>query len=157
LKNKFLSAVLVLVVGVIAFFIWNQLKQTTFEDYFFDQLTKDTTITSISIAINEVDGHRAKIKARTTIEDTSLIQAIADDFTAVEMKESEEASIGKRYTVGMNLRSKVSDDHFQTSTLYFDVDHDFLNIFEITSSHNHLQTIESIITDDQVEWDVIDD
>lgn len=156
-KNKIFLFVLVLTLIIAVIIVINQTRQTTFQELFSEQLNEETTVRSISIAINEVSGYRTETEARTNIEDESLMNDILEDLAEVELKKDEDAPlIGKKYTIGVTVNNEVGDNHSSTTTLYIDVNNNYLNDYKITRSSNHLETIESVVEDEEVEWEYIE-
>jgi hypothetical protein len=130
--------------------IWNQLQYTTFSKLYAKQLDEQTVVNSVSIYLLDDEGLRTK---RLVLEEQHLFEPILEDFSAVELKE---ADASPRYVLDYQIEivvtNQLKDDHFSTSVIRFEVDEDYLDDYQIISETNHLQTIDSLVFNGQMDW-----
>ncbi|GAE25386.1 hypothetical protein JCM9140_1377 [Halalkalibacter wakoensis JCM 9140] len=158
MKNKILIFVTLLILVTATIFAIDQTRYSTFEELFEDQLHDDSTVKAMSIAINDISGQIPNTEVRATIEDESIIHAILEDFSELELKKDEDALYSdNRYTIAITINNEVREGVSRISDLYIDVDYHSLNGYEIISNTNHLQTIESLIEHEKVEWVPVND
>ncbi|MUV38920.1 hypothetical protein JNUCC1_02792 [Lentibacillus sp. JNUCC-1] len=151
-KSRLIVVLLILVVGSI--FLIPQALHTTFPDGVSDQLNEDSTVQAIIITINDVSGDRPVREEQVTIRDKDIIGHILEDLSDVELKEDRNAVVlGRKYHLNIRITNKVEDGYYKTSTLMVDVDQHYLNKYKIVNEPNHLETIESLVENDEVDWE----
>ncbi|UTR08987.1 hypothetical protein MM300_13715 [Evansella sp. LMS18] len=135
------AVVIILILGTSL--IINQMQYTTFQELYSDQLNEDSDIRSISVAVNDLSVRTPETAARTTIEDESLIGDILNDFQKIELRKDNDAGI-RKYTIGVTVNNQVKENFSRTTTIYIEMDDEYLNEYKIVSAKKHLETIESL-------------
>lgn len=156
-KKAFVIALLFIGVGsVIAVFLIQKASYTTFEEEIFSQ-KEEVDIPQIRITLNDVSESPPERVKYVDIKEKAIIELILSDFRDLELKKLNPPDIhDSKYTVFFTIREKLKDNHFQTTTYYAKVDEDYFNHYEIMSEVNHLQTIETLEDDDNIEWQLFD-
>ncbi|MFD2762374.1 DUF4181 domain-containing protein [Lentibacillus juripiscarius] len=150
------------VIGVLAiFFISDLMKYTTFQEVVSDQLHEETEIRRISIRVNELNnaGMAETIKKRATINDDETIDRILQDFSEMELKKDDGFLEERKYYISIVTKNKKAEDYYKTEDLVVYVGNHYISISEgrasryrIVSETDHLQTIESLVKSDKIDW-----
>ncbi|OEH93840.1 hypothetical protein [Bacillus solimangrovi] len=153
IKNiKTLSIVMtILVIGT--FIAVAQTDYTTFPKLYEERLNEGTIVKSITIEINDLSSNMPETIASVEIEDEAIIKSILEDFSSMKLKK--DRNIGgmfREYMIRILVENEVGEKHNIISTINFDLDNNYLDIYKITSESNHLETIESLIDSEEVEW-----
>ncbi|MFD1039713.1 hypothetical protein ACFQ3N_15100 [Virgibacillus byunsanensis] len=82
----------------------------------------------------------------------------------MELKKVEGYYKYRDYILQIVTTNQVKEDHYSTESIYIDLDNGYINIsegypgsYEVVSDTNHLQTIESLVENEEVDWDYRDD
>lgn len=152
LKNKIHFFVAVGIVSVGAVFLAYQMNHTTFQAVVSDHLHENSTVRNISISTNDLTGDFPEREARATIEDEAIIEKILEDFSEIELRTSNHSRGLKDYSIHITITNEVKDNYLVTNTLTLEMDDTYLDQYEIISDTNHLQTIESLVEREEVDW-----
>lgn len=160
--KQFVIPLILMVIGIVGvtsiYFVNDQLKYTTFQEVVSKQLNEDTIVRMIKIDIHDPSKEWRARTAWTTIEDEKIIEQILDDFSKIELiKRDIDYRIEQnvKYRVRIILTNQAGYKHSSTETLIVSLDEDHLisdNYYEIINTTDHLNTIESLIDSDEIEW-----
>jgi hypothetical protein len=148
------AVVVVLVAGIIL--LDNQLKYTNFISLYSDDITEDSTVEEMTITINHLtnkDDLKPEMTERVKITDEETINDILRDLSTVKLKKDEDANYTtKKYDIKMVVANQISESHIISQFVTIHVDEKYLNQYKIVNETNHLQTIEELANDPNVEW-----
>lgn len=150
-KTRKSVAIAVTIVAAGIILIFNHMRYTTFEKQFAKQLNEETIVPSITIYTFDPAGKR---KAHVTIKDEHIINRIKEDLSRVELKKDYNSSaIFRDYHLNI-LTTNQKENYTLTESFNFDMDGEYINQFKIISDSNHLKTIESLIGNEAIDWEV---
>jgi hypothetical protein len=151
-KVTVVSVLAILLIGTLI--IWNQLQYTTFMKLFSKQLDENTQVESLTIYLLDDSGLPWQ---SLKIEEGKQIEAILRDVTAIELKSVDDSPRYVRdYQIEMVVTNQVkTDDHASTSVIRFELNKNYLDDYQIISKSDHLNTIESLVADENLEWQIL--
>ncbi|WP_100011846.1 SdpI family protein [Lentibacillus sediminis] len=154
-KSTLIVVLALMVAGTI--FIINQSKYTTFQELVSDQLNEESTVQEISITISDLSGDMPERKASVTIEDEEIMDQIIEDFSDIELKEQSNLHVlDRKYRIRIRSTNEVEENFLKTDSLTLCVDNDYINEYEIVNETDHLKTIESLVENEEIEWEVFE-
>ncbi|WP_067730936.1 hypothetical protein [Oceanobacillus damuensis] len=150
-----ISACIVVVLGIAATFIIDQLKYTTFQEAFSEQLDRDTVLRQIVISTHNSSNQYPERVASVTIEDEEIMEAIINDFMGLELKKDTDSnSYEWDYTISITKNNQIKEGYSVTRSLTSNVNDSHINDYEVIDNKNHLKTVGSIVEDKEFEWDI---
>ena len=153
-RSTLIASVIIVIFGTL--FIVDQMQYTTFQKLVSDQLNEESIVESISITINDVSesGGLPVRVARVKIEDEEIIKRILQDFSDMELKKDVDARYtGRDYSVRILTTNEVKENFLETSSISLELDDYYVNEYEIVNKTVHLKTIESLVENDEIDWD----
>ncbi|MBU9712496.1 hypothetical protein [Evansella tamaricis] len=147
-KAVLISFISVLLLSFLVVYMEYRSQFITFENLAANQIDDESTYWSMTIWTYDVSKETPQATAVASIYDKKIIQTILDDFKDMELKRDDVLRFYEReYRIQITTRN-----HF---TFY--VDEDYIDHYEILNDTNHLQTIEYLITSNDVLWEYFED
>jgi hypothetical protein len=148
------AIVVVLIAGI--FFLDNLLKYTNFISLYADDITEESTVEEMTITFNHLenkDDLEPEKMEQVKITDEETINDILRDLSTVKLKKDEDAKYTvKTYEITMVVSNQVSDSQIISKLVTVQVDDEYLNQYKIVNETKHLQTIEKLVSDPNIDW-----
>ncbi|MEC5423498.1 hypothetical protein QGM71_08310 [Virgibacillus sp. C22-A2] len=153
-RTAFIIAVgLVAIGGIGTAFIIDQMKYTTFQEVFSEQINEKSDIRGMSISINDVSNRIPETKATATIRDEEIMERVLADFLKLELKKDVDAQLYHRdYTIKITTNNEVEEGRSVTDSFTMYVDENYINEYEVLSEKDHLSTVDLLVEDDAIDW-----
>ncbi len=158
IKNK---KVVLLVIGIIVLgmvVLFDQSKYTTFSELYESKLKQDTEVESMTLTINQPSDDNPTLPDRTAfikIEDQTIIDQIINDLSKAELKREDDEAFFRKYELRFVVTNKVKEEHYRSEFLHISLDDQYLSRYKIVNEANHLQTIESLVENNELDWEYI--
>lgn len=136
----------------------------TFQEVVEKQLNEDTEIKSITVTAYHYTDGQAERERQTKITNEKIISQILDGFTEMELKKDNDspARFDRKYSISILTRNEVAEKHYSTESLNLYFNENFISVsqrysqhFKIISDSNHLEAIESLLHNEEIEWELI--
>ncbi|QHE51839.1 hypothetical protein [Pontibacillus sp. HMF3514] len=122
------------------------------------QFNEDTEFEVANLSVYEVsEGEPPNRESMLKIKEKAIINRILSDFANMELKKDEEADRHFReYHLSITVSKKVKKDHYTSETFTYDFDQDYIFNYEILNEANHIQTIKSLMENEDLDWTYYD-
>ncbi|MFS0861908.1 hypothetical protein [Fredinandcohnia sp. 179-A 10B2 NHS] len=136
-------------------YLYIQEKYTTFTEYSSSLINNESEIQRITISIKDTSGDSFPVlKSKATIEDEKIMEDLLSDFSKIEMiKDRDDAGWYEKYYVDILTTIENEDGILRTQSFVFDLGETYLDGYKITSETDHLQTIEALVENEDIEWE----
>ncbi len=159
-KKIIISILTGIVLTAILFVLFDTYKETypSFSEISSLQFNKDTEFEVANLSVYELsEGEPPDRKAMLKIKNKAIIDRILNDFKNMELKKDEHAERHfRKYHLTITVTKKVKEEHYTSDTFTYDFDEDYLFNYEILNEPNHIQTINSLRENEDLNWNYYD-
>ncbi len=134
-----------IVIFVGAVLVFKQLQYTTFQKVYSNDIPGIDSVEKIVLTAYDLSGELPEREESITVEEEGTITKLMGDFEKIELKKRPDMEpYYKEFSVEILAANEIEENHILTKKVLFDLDEKCLNNYEIVSSTDHLQTIESL-------------